>query len=462
MTTHDILATVRAAVDDRFEQHTEQLAAWVRIPSCAFPGFPSDQVHEAAQAAVASLQAAGLPEVRTVTYGATGPAIIATDHRAGPTAPTVLLYAHYDVQPPLDPDLWHSPAYEPTIRNGRLFGRGAADDKAGLLACMAAVQAWYDSPHDLPVNVTIFWEGEEEIGSPHLGDLLQQEHEQLRADAIVVCDLVNIDVGVPSLTVSLRGMACGTVTVNALQRAAHSGMWGGVLPDAASILTKLLSHVQNDDGTLNLPGITTPQPPTVVQEALQAVPITAASLAADGGLVQPATTLEPTATLLNRLWCQPVLIINSIAAGDPPQQAGNVLVPSASARLGIRLPPGMDAQEVWETFCTTLHDRCPPTVELHLEAEAAAPAWSCDPDDPMVQAMHDALSAGYGRPALQVGNGATIPFVEELCASLVGAPALLLPVEDPQSNAHGPDESVHLGDLAATCKSLADFLGRIA
>ena len=152
-------------------------------------------------------------------------------------------------------------------------------------------------------------------------------------------------------------------------------------------------------------------------------------------------------------------------AGDPPGSAGNVLVPEASARIGMRLPPGMNADAVWQLFCATLEKRCPPSVQLSFTSEAAAPPWSCDPSHPAVTAMHDSLSRGYGRPAVPVGNGATIPFVEELCRALgtdgKSIPALLLPVEDPLSNAHGPNESVHLADLWATCRALADFLGNM-
>ena len=212
-----------------------------------------------------------------------------------------------------------------------------------------------------------------------------------------------------------------------------------------------------------MPGLETPEPPPAVVEALQQVPLTREQLATDGGLLQDARTLDEVNTLLRRLWCEPMLIVNSIQAGDPPGSAGNVLVPEASARVGMRLPPGMDSAQVWELFCTTLEKRCSASVRLSFTSEAAALPWSCDPSHPAVIAMHESLSRGYGRAAVPVGNGATIPFVEELCRALAGdgddpIPALLLPVEDPLSNAHGPNESVHLGDLWATCRALADFL----
>ena len=256
MTDH--ASAARAAVDAATTDLTALLSSWVTIPSCAFPDFPAEPVLQQAEACLAALRNLNMPEVTSIDYGARAPAVIGRDHRAGPTAPTVLLYAHYDVQPPLADELWQSAPYDPVERDGRLFGRGAADDKAGLIACYAAVKAWYDSAEQLPVNVTVFWEGEEEIGSPNLGTLLQRERELLRADAVVVCDMVNVAVGVPSLTVSLRGMACGTIRVQALDHAMHSGMWGGVLPDAAGILADLLATIRDHDGILQLPGLTTP------------------------------------------------------------------------------------------------------------------------------------------------------------------------------------------------------------
>ncbi|MHC5067246.1 MAG: M20/M25/M40 family metallo-hydrolase [Planctomycetota bacterium] len=452
-------ATARCRAD--FATTVTRLSELIRIPSCSFPGSDPRHLATAASATAAWARAAGLPDVQLID-GPWPPQVVARDHRAGPDAPTVLLYSHYDVQPPLRAELWTSPAYEPTIRNGRLYGRGSADDKAGIAASLAACAAWYDSAGHLPCNVTVWVEGEEEVGSPHLAAFLDTHLDLLRADCLLINDLGNIATGLPTITTSLRGMVACNVRLRALQRPVHSGMWGGAAPDAVRMLCRLLDGLADDDGRPLLPGISIPSTSPQALTELKDVPYDADAFADSLGLLPGGRSLvSDGATTLNRNWYQPNFSINAIHAGGEPGQAGNVIMDEAWARISIRTVPGMDAAAVHAALDARIHDLCPAGAEISIEREQSAEAWTTAPDHPLFDHCRAAFSAAYGRDCVTIGCGATIPFVDTLSRRLGDIPTLLIPVEDPDSRPHAEDESVHLGDLEHTSVALTSFLSRI-
>ncbi|MFT5222062.1 MAG: acetylornithine deacetylase/succinyl-diaminopimelate desuccinylase-like protein, partial [Glaciecola sp.] len=253
MAVRDDLQDVTRACLGGMGQITEELAELVRIPSVSFPGHPAQAVRASAEATAELLRAVGLHDVRLLEItGEDGapahPYVTGQWLGAGPDKPTVLLYAHHDVQPVGTPERWSSPPFEPTERDGRLFGRGTADDKAGILVHVAAIRAWLDTRGELPVNVKVIIEGEEEIGSPHLAGFLAEHATTLQADVIVLTDLPNWKVGWPALTTALRGMGEVFVTLESLRQPVHSGMWGGPFPDAFTGMARLIATLHDEHG----------------------------------------------------------------------------------------------------------------------------------------------------------------------------------------------------------------------
>ncbi|MDA3962435.1 MAG: M20/M25/M40 family metallo-hydrolase [Planctomycetota bacterium] len=452
------LETAMAAVDAAFPALCAQLADLVRVPSCSFPGHDPQHLQAGAEATAACLRAAGFPAVELLDDGPWPPYVLATDHRAGPNAPCVLLYAHYDVQPIGRDELWTSPAYEPEERAGRLYGRGSADDKAGIAAIAGACSAWL---HDgaLPCNVTVWIEGEEEIGSPHLEAFLDAHIDKLRCDALVIADLGNVQTGAPTLTVSLRGMVSATIQARALAGPLHSGMWGGPAPDVVQLLCRALGSVSDAEGRLCVPGIAIPEPSAQALADLERVPYDAAAMAASMGVVPGGGDLSDGVRAYRRCWYEPVFSINAIHAGGAPGAAGNIINDCAWARVSVRIVSGMDPDATLTALAAHVRSQLPSWLQCEIAAEQSAEAWATTTDHPLFAICHAAFARGYGVEPVQVGCGGTIPFVGVLSERLGGVPALLVPVEDPDTRAHAENESVHLGDLRKTTRSLAAFLG---
>lgn len=455
------LSAVLDRAERDFSDTVARLSALVRVPSCSFPGFDPAQVALSAEATAGWLREAGLPEVEVLAPGGMPPVVVGADRRAGASRPTLLLYAHHDVQPPMREALWRSPPFEPTLWDGRLYGRGAADDKAGIAVHAGALSAWYREQGHLPCNVVVLVEGEEETGSDHLSGFLESHLERLRADAVVIADLANHDTGLPSLTTSLRGMVSLELELRALERPVHSGVWGGVAPDCVLALCRMVASLAEPDGTLAVPGLLDGlQPPTPGERAdWERLPWDPALFARQAGM-DPAALGNGPATW-ERLWRQPALTVNAIQAGERGR-TGNVLMDAAWTRLGVRIPPGLEPRRTLDLLLSHLRTRVPAGMSLTVLEESLAPAWGTSVDHPFFEAARRALGRGYGREPVFVGCGASIPFVGEMTARLGGVPALLVGVEDPWCNAHSENESVHLGDLLSAVRAEAALFAEIS
>jgi cysteinylglycine-S-conjugate dipeptidase len=462
------LAQAVAQVTADFSYTLKQLKDLIRIPSCSFAGFDPAYVVASANATAAWLRAAGYPEVRVVELApdADGkpvlPYVIARDHRAGQGQPTVLLYAHHDIQPPLREHLWQSPPHEPTERDGRLYARGAADDKAGIAAHCAAAAAWNAVAGHPPVNLTVLIEGEEEIGSPNFSRFLAAHAAELQADCVVIADLANVDTGLPSLTTSLRGHVALEVELKALKSPLHSGMWGGPVPDVVMALCRLLATCTDAAGRITIPGLVDRVRPLSAAEraGFARIPFMAERFAAQAGLLRPEAIpgiADPVAVHA-ALWREPTLAINAIQAGERGR-TGNVLMDAAWARLGIRIVPDLDGETVLRQLTAHLQAHCPPWAELTISDARAGEAWATATAHPAFAAAREALRLGYGVAPIEIGCGASIPFVGEITARLGGIPALLIGVEDPACAAHAENESVHLGDLRSAIAAEAALFG---
>jgi len=451
------------AADTLFPQLIEDLKRLIRIPSCSFPGFDHTHIDRSAEATAALLRWAGYPQVEITRLPGAFPYVLAFDHRAGPQAPTLLLYAHHDVQPPLREELWTTPVFEPVERDGRLYARGAADDKAGIMMHAFSAKAWNDSAGRPPVNLSVVIEGEEEIGSPHFSEFLRLHRDRLSADALVIADLANFDTGLPSLTTSLRGHITVEVELRALKSPLHSGMWGGTVPDAAMALCKLLASLTDSTGRIAIPGIydavTTPSASELAD--FSRLPYDPARFAEQAGLLVAHADPDPVA-VHRRLWREPALVITSVQSGVRGQ-TGNVIMDAAWGRIGIRIVPNQDPQSVQDGLLAHLRRHAPSGMELVLtpRGEPAA-AWSTATDHPAFAAARRALHIGFGVEPVAIGCGASIPFVGEMTAALGGIPALLLGVEDPICAAHAENESVHLGDLHKALRSQTALFAELA
>ena len=458
-------AVAQARAD--FSHTVNRLKDLVRIPSCSFPGFDATHVEASALATADWLRAAGYPDVRVCRLPGVLPYVIAMDHRAGPLKPTVLLYAHHDVQPPLRESVWTSPPHEPVLRDGRLYGRGAADDKAGIALHCAAAAAWNHTAGQPPVNLTVIIEGEEEIGSPHFSDFLATYADELQADCVVIADLANVDTGLPSLTTSLRGNVSLEIELRALKSPLHSGMWGGPVPDVTMALCRLLATCTHADGSLAIPGMLDHvRAPTADENAgFARIPFTAERFAGQAGLLHAegliGSSIGTAVEVHTKLWRTPALAVNAIQAGERGK-TGNVLMDAAWARIGIRIVPDMDGATVLRLLTAHLHAQCPAWARLHITDARAGEPWSTATDHPAFAAARAALEIGYGVAPVAIGCGASIPFVGEITARLGGIPALLIGVEDPACAAHAENESVHLADLESAVAAETALLGLLA
>ena len=444
--------TLTATLTDRMAQHRADLEALVSIPSVSAPGFDAAHVRRSAEAVLDLLTARGLENARLLEIERAHPAIYG-DWLHAPGAPTVLLYAHHDVQPPGDVDAWTSPPFTAQERDGRLFGRGAADDKAGVMVHVAAVDTWLRSSGALPVNVKVFIEGEEEIGSEHLDEVLAQYATLLQSDVIVLTDSVNWKVGVPALTYLLRGLVDCDVEVRALDHALHSGMYGGPVPDPVTALVKLLAAMTDEHGAVAIPGFSDDvrQPTEDELQRMAKLDFDEEDFRAEAGLL-PGVELggDPKASVLERLWMRPNATIIGL---DAPSVAGssNTLVPSARARISVRLAPGQDPLRARDILCRWLEDNVPWGLHCTVNPGAVGSPFVAEPTGPVFDAASRALEAAYGHPVVYAGVGGTIPFVEPFAAAFGGAAVLLTGVEDPDTRAHGIDESLHLEDWQRAC-----------
>lgn len=449
---------------DRLPETQRELEALARIPSVSAAGFSPSEVARCAEFVAGLLDSAGLDRVEILVPEGAHPYVLAEWLGAGPTRPTLLLYAHYDVQPPGRPDRWLSPCFEPEERDGRLYGRGVVDDKAGVMILTAAARAWLESEGSLPVNLKFIFEGEEEIGSTHLEPFLVSAHERLSADVIVLTDTANLETGLPSLTTSLRGIVNIDVRVKLLDHPLHSGMWGGPVRDAATALTVLLGRLFDDQGRPAIAGLEEDVPGLSDQEiqALRDLPFDRDAFRSDAGLL-PGSRLDTAADVscYQQLWSEPALAITALEA-MPLAESANQLLDSAAARVSVRLAPGQDAGRVRDLILSRLSESPPFGAEVNLSCESAVPGWRRSHTGRDIDAACRALKTGYGRAPVLIGCGGSIPFVAPFSHAMAGAPALLLGLEDPICNAHGENESLHLADFRSAVISAVHLFAEFA
>ncbi|WP_020014289.1 dipeptidase [Promicromonospora sukumoe] len=440
--TTDTTAALRARVTEQFPALQADLEALVRIPSVSAAAF--DQQHVAASAAATAqlLRDAGLPDVQILSAprpdGTPGAPAVVARRPAPEGAPTVLLYAHHDVQPPGDPATWDTDPFEPTQVGERLFGRGAADDKAGIVAHLGALRALgLPDGADLPVGVTVFLEGEEESGSPSFRAFLETYRDLLAADVIVVADSTNWKVGVPALTTSLRGLVDGEIELRVLDHAVHSGMFGGAVLDAVTLMSRLVATFHDDAGDVAIEGlVTAPEPEVDYDEA---------AFRADSSLLD-GVALAGTGTLSGRLWSKPALSVIGMDVTSVAE-ASNTIAPRCTAKISLRLAPGQDPAAADAALAAHVAKHAPFGVQAAWRSGEQGKPFLAPGDTAAMRAARAAFTEAWGTAPVDVGVGGSIPFIADLLEVFPDAAILVTGVEDPDSRAHGANESVHLGEL---------------
>lgn len=451
-------AAVLDAVATGIPAALSDLGHLVRIPGMAWPAFDQTQLERSADAVATLAKETGVfDDVRVLRSAIPGtdeqgqPAVLAT-RAARNGKPTILLYAHHDVQPPGDDALWETPPFEPTVRDGRLYGRGAADDKAGIMAHIGAIRAVSSVlGDDLDLGIAMFIEGEEEYGSRSFAQFLADNRDALRADAIVVADSGNWDSVTPGLTVSLRGNARFTMTVRTLDHASHSGMFGGAVPDAMMATVRLLSTLWNADGSVAVEGMTSRDAETPDYSE--------ATLRDEAGLL-PGTTPIGDGTILSRIWNKPSVTVIGIDATSVAA-ASNTLLPEVTVVISARVAPGQTGQEAYDALERHLRAHAPFGAELSFSDVDLGNPFLVDTSGWAVSLTRDAMRDGYGVAPVDLGVGGSIPFIADLVREFPEAQILVTGVEDPHSRAHSPNESLHLDTFRHAVATEALLLARM-
>ncbi len=414
-----------------------------RVPSMSAPGYDPAPVRESARITAELFNAAGV-KARVIEKDGAHPAVVGrVEGPAG--SPTVLLYAHHDVQPPGPRDRWKTDPFAPTERDGRIYGRGVADDKAGVAAHLAAIRAYGGKP---PCGVALFIEGEEESGSAHLMDFLNAEKATLACDAVIIADSANWRIGQPAITTTLRGNALVTVELRVSDHAVHSGGFGGAVPDALMAMSRLLASLHDDLGRVAIAGL----------KADDADPLDLKEDELRGWVgTRPSVKLIGDGSITSRLWRKPSLSIIGLDA-TPVKEASNTLWPVATARISMRVPPGQDAKAAQDALVTHLEAHAPWGAEVKITRGPTGEAFTGTTSGPAYAALKEALGAAWGCLAIDIGQGGSIPFLSDFARTFPAAALLVTGVEDPESNAHSENESLHLAEFENVCVAEATFL----
>ena len=432
---------LREAVQAGLPKAIADLSNLVRIPSVSWDGFDPANVAASADAVKALVEGLGVFETVEVSRAAISgdtlgqPAVLAT-RRARNGKPTILLYAHHDVQPPGKDDEWESSPFEPTVRGDRLYGRGAADDKAGVLAHVGAIRAFSSVfGNDFDLGLAVFIEGEEEFGSRSFKNFLLKHRDQLEADAIVVADSDNWNITTPALTVTLRGNVTFQLKVSTLDHASHSGMFGGAAPDAMLATIKLLGTLWGDDGAVAVTGLTSHdmETPEYSDELFREEAALLDGVTAIGG-----------GTILSRMWAKPSITVTGI---DAPSviNASNTLAASVTVKVSARIAPGQDAADAFAALERHLLTHAPFGAHVAISDVDLGNPFLVDTSGPSVADARAAMHEAWGVEPVDTGIGGSIPFVSDLVELFPKAEILVTGVEDPDSRAHSPNESLHLG-----------------
>ena len=440
-------AALIAQITDLMPQAEADLAALVRIPSINFPDFDPKPVHECATAVADLFEAAGASRVSLVP-GSSGVPTVMAELDATPDAPTVMLYSHYDVQPAGDSTIWESAAFEPIVRDGRMYGRGAADDKSGVVTHLTCVRALAANP---PVNLRIMIEGEEEHG----GDFEEWPATNPAAfaglDAAVINDMGGVELGVPTFTTELRGVAQVKVSLRTLTGTLHSGLYGGPAPNALLALIRLLDSLTDENGDCAIAGIPSGQ--------WHGADIPEARFREQAGVL-PDVSLVGTGTIADRLISKPAVSVTGLDA-PAVEGAATAIIPEARAMISVRIPASADWHEAIAAIEAHVKQHTPWGVTAEITPDFGAAGTQIATGNAVYRAYAEAMLTAFGREPVEQGAGGSIPFLANLVTAFPDLPVVATGAQDPGALIHAPNESIDLAELHRSITAAALFLQRM-
>jgi acetylornithine deacetylase/succinyl-diaminopimelate desuccinylase-like protein len=444
---------VKEKVDAAFPHALAQLGDLVRIPGIAWDAFDAADLERSAETVAQLFRETGVFETvdirRAEANGKLGAPAVVARRQAKNGRPQVLLYAHHDVQPPGDLSVWNTPEFQPTLIDGRIFGRGAADDKAGIVAHLTALKTLVETAgEDFEIGISLFIEGEEEAGSPTFRAFLEANRDVLESDVIIVADSANWSTTIPALTTTLRGLVSQVIEVQTLDHAVHSGMFGGPVPDAMTAILRLLASLHDENGGVAVRGL---------HETKAAdLDYSEAQLREESGLLDGVAMIGG-GSILDRMWTKPSITVIGMDAVSVAMSS-NTLMPSMRAKISMRIAPGQEPERALELLRTHLAENVPfgakltfGEIELGKPFEANNSGWA-------KQLAQASLSAAFGNESVDIGIGGSIPFIADLLEVFPAAQILVTGVEDADSRAHSPNESVHVDTLRGAMVAESLFL----
>ena len=448
--------TIQTYVHENEKRLLDELIALLRIPSISTLPEHKTDVQRAAQFVADSLKKAGLENVEIIKTA--GHPLIYADWMHAPGKPTVLLYGHYDVQPPDPLELWETPPFEPTIRDGNLYARGSADDKGQMYMHVKAVEALQAINDKLPVNVKFLIEGEEEVGGESIAKYVAENPKKLKADVALVSDTALYADGIPTLCIGLRGLIYTEIVATGPMRDLHSGLYGGAAPNAVFGLVELLSKLKNADGVIQIPGIYDDvQPPDPAELASwKSLPFDEREFVKkEVGSTQ--LTGEKNYSVLERVWARPTLEVHGIAGGFTAAGAKTVIPAKATAKVSLRMVPNQDPEKVLAAYREFVRKNTPAGIQTEVRVLSAGPAVMVDPNSPAIQVAAKAFSEMLGRPTVFTRSGGSIPIVGDFAKHL-GIPTILMGFGLPDDGLHSPNEKYRVSNYYTGIMTIAHFL----
>ena len=437
----------------------EDLCALLSIPSVSNSEARKPEMLRCAEEVARQLREAGVEDVRIMPTAGHPAVFGAGPHH--PDRPTVLFYGHYDVQPEDPVDLWESPPFQPTVRDGRIYARGATDDKGQFLIHLKAAQALRAVHGDAPVNLKFIVEGEEEIGSPSLPAWIEEHKELLACDVLVVSDTCMYAPGIPSLLYGLRGLSYLELEVKGADGDLHSGMFGGAVPNPAIELCRILAALKDENGRITVPGFYDKVRDLEPSERAEWASLPFDEEAFRRSVGSPGLSGEVGYTNLERRWARPTLDVNGMVSGYTGEGAKTVLPARASAKISCRLVPDQDPAEIARLLQQEILRLAPPTVEVKVSFHHGGWPWMTSPTDPVLEAAGRAAERAWGRPPVKVREGGSIPIIPTFC-SILKCPAVLLGIGLDDDNAHAPNEHLDLGSFHKGIEASAYLMEELA
>lgn len=439
------------------ERYLEELKEWLRIPSISTLPENKQDIRRAAEFAINKLRNAGLDKVGLIESDGRNPLVYAEWLKA-PGKPTVLLYGHYDVQPPDPLDEWKSPPFEPEVRNDNIYARGASDDKGQTLILLNAVEGLLKSTGKLPVNVKVLLEGEEEVGGEHIEEYVASKPPQLKADAAVVCDTEMFAPELPTICTGLRGMIYTELAVQGADHDLHSGVYGGVAPNPIMAIAEILTSLKDREGRILIPGFydAVVAPSEKETKAWASLPFNETEYR-EKEIGSTALTGEPGKNVFEKTWARPTLEVHGIRGGFVGEGAKTVIPARAVAKISMRLVPNQKPQQAFEQYKAAVEKACPKGVKVDVKMIHGAEASLTDPDNPFVKAGAEALQKFFGKPTVYIRSGGSVPIVGAFERNL-GIQSVLMGFGLPDDNLHAPNEKFHLPNFYRGIQAVAAYL----